>query len=444
MYVPNPIQDNFDGDELGNDCDTDDDNDSVIDKIDFFDMNPFSWADFDFDGIPTEEDIDDDNDGILDTDDVSPIPISEQLATINLEKIQGCALLDEGTASLICYSNLFDEIVKKVENNVDALELSISLAKLGAIDDCHFVSHEIGHTAYEENPNVVENLIGVDGSMCRGGYFHGTLAAYFHNVKENSESFPDSYMTICDGLIGSSNYQDCIHGLGHGFVHYYLDDLESSVQNCHTLSFYQTILCIKGVMMQYTDNKITRYGLTEQNLSNLCPKSQLDVLDYQQCTMSIGSTLAFHTRHNLEEGTKPCELISDEEGKSFCQEGLRLEIDDSKKYIDSPLTSEIREKFQPQFIKQGSQEWIVDILTPAIISNFNYNHEMKLIQFSFDKPTYITMYIPADLMQKKSLILVNGQAQKNVEFKTIFLDERYVAISVVPQNSGLLQILGID
>ena len=444
LEIPNSNQENFDGDAFGDVCDNDDDNDMIIDSIDAFDRMPESWADFDFDGRSNEEDFDDDNDGIFDTDDPEPVLISEKLVTKNLEKIQGCELLDSGSASLLCYGNFFNELVGTEENNLDALELSISLAKLGAIDDCHFVSHAIGHAAYEENRSVMQNLIGVDGSLCRGGYFHGTLAAYFHDIKENKGTFPDSYQTICNELIGTSSYQDCVHGLGHGFVHYFYDDLQSSVEKCHEMSFYQNILCIKGVMMQYTDNQITRNGLTKNNLSELCPKSELNDLDYQQCSMSIGSTLAFHTDHDLEQSSRSCELVSDEQGKAFCKEGLQLEVEDSRRYLESPLTAEIREKFQPQKIQLKTEEIIMDIVSPAIISDFLYDADTKFIQFTFDRSTYITMYIPSELMNKKNVILVNGEAERNVSYKNIFVDRNYLVVRVEADNPGVLQILGTD
>ena len=438
INFPNPTQDNFDGDQLGNDCDIDDDNDGVMDTLDSFDDNPSEWADFDFDSLGTNLDPDDDNDSILDVEDETPILVSEQITKENLNDIQRCIELEDDPKQLLCFGQFFEGLVKKLENNADALETSITFAKIGVIDDCHFISHQIGHASFEENPSIASNLLSADGTQCRGGFFHGVMASYFHNVKGNGEDISDSYKILCNDLIGTSNYQDCIHGLGHGLVHYYPDDLEAAIEKCHDMSLYQNILCIKGIMMQYTDNQITRFGLTENNLSNLCSKSELDKLDYQQCNMSIGSTIAFNTNHDLEHGLKYCELINDKDAKSLCVEGLRLEIQDSIKYINSPLTNEIREKYQPQWVKIGGKELIIDIRSPAIISKFIYLPETKFIQFSFDKPSYIIMYIPNSVLAKESILAVNGKLAKDVVIDNKLFNG-YTSIQFVPQESGLVQ-----
>jgi hypothetical protein len=469
---PNPTQVDSDSDLLGNECDLDDDNDLIEDEIDLFDEDPYEsydldldgigdnadpdddndlvldaldvfdtdfseWADFDFDGIGSTIDQDDDNDGILDTEDTFPKLPAEELATKYLNNIQDCVIIEPGTFQLLCYSQFFDTLVENESSNLDAIELALALSKLGTVGDCHFISHQIGHSAFEENPDLIEILRPMDGSICRGGFFHGTLASYFHNVKENNKSLPE-YKTLCNDLIGTANYQDCIHGLGHGLVHYYLEDLTSSLDACHQLSFYQDILCVKGVTMQYTDDKLTRKGITKENISNLCPKSELNSLDFQQCAMSIGSTLAFHYNHNFEEGSKSCELIQSEDTKEFCLEGLRLEIEDSKKYEKLPLTNEIREKFQPQMLMLGNREFVIDIRSPAIISDFNYDEQTKTIFFTFDKPTYIIMYIPNELLPKKSILTVNGELPNNPVVDNTMV-KGYTMIRIVPQESGIVK-----
>ena len=438
-FEPTEWNDN-DSDSIGDNSDSDDDNDGILDSVDFLDFDSQDWADFDFDGVGTNQDSDDDNDGILDIDDGVPILSSEKLATKYLHDIQACAVMNDGTSRLLCYSQFFGNVAKNEKNNSDALELSIVLSKIGTIDDCHFVSHEIGHVSFQENPDVISNLIGMDGTMCRGGFFHGVLASYFHNVEENNLSFPSNYDSICNDLIGSSSYQDCIHGLGHGLVHYFGDDLNSSLQMCHQMSFYQNILCVKGVMMQYTDNVLTRDGITQDVVSNICNESQLEKYDFIECNMSLGTTLSFFTNHNLDEGKKLCELIKNDDSMNQCLDGLMLEIDDSEKYETAPLTEDIREKFQPQLIS-GS---VIDIRSPAIISDFEHLPEIGMIRFSVDSPQYVIMYIPNEFVSSKMLVTVNGDIVSKVDATKNVLGEEITMIRFVPQNEGIVMITSLD
>jgi len=428
-------QADFDFDKLGNACDSDDDNDGIDDIIDFFDTNPNDWADFDFDGIGSVMDVDDDNDGILDSEDITPNLPSEVLTKNYLQDIQDCAKINDNISRLLCYSKFFEKVTENEEHDSDALELAITLSKLKAIDDCHFISHQIGHTAFVKYPDVIENLKGMDGSMCRGGYFHGVIASYFHNIKESGDSFPTSYNTMCDDLRGSSNYQDCLHGLGHGMVHYFDGDLNKTLEMCHEMSFYQSILCTKGVMMQFTDNSITRQGISKNTLSNLCNESELQRHDFVECNMSLGTTLSFFTNHDYEEGAKSCNLIENKESKKLCLEGLKLEIQDSENYEIKPLTENIREKYQPQKIDLNS---IIDIRSPAIVSDFSYLKEIKMMQFSFDRPSYIIMYIPSDLFPEQPLITVNGIIQ-NIIPTDANLDG-IVVIQLNPNSAGMVMI----
>ena len=427
----------FDG--IGDNADPDDDNDMVVDSIDAFDSDPREWADFDFDNIGSNQDPDDDNDGILDSEDPIPLLTTEQWTEKYLTQIQNCADDESETSRLLCYGTFFGILVESEDSNADALELALSLSKMGALDDCHFVSHEIGHAAFDENPNVFENLVGMNGDICRGGFYHGILAAYFHEIQISGQSITSSYKTICDDFIGDYNYNHCLHGLGHGLVHYYQDDLESSIELCDQLSFYQNDLCISGVMMQFTDNKITTKGLSKENITNLCLKSQLNSYDYLKCTATVGVTLAFHTNHNLEDASKFCEMIDENEGKKFCIAGLEQEIKKAKRDIESPLKEEQLGRLQPKWIKQGDKKWIVDFRSPATIIDFGYNEETKTMQFSFELLAEIRIYASSDILPEKLGITINGVSEKNVSINSDRYED-YTVITILPTESGIVQI----
>ncbi|MCH7967224.1 MAG: thrombospondin type 3 repeat-containing protein [Thaumarchaeota archaeon] len=429
----------FDSDGIGDNADIDDDNDNIVDAIDAFDYDPTEWADFDFDGIGANEDTDDDNDGILDVNDSTPIPVSQKLTERYLTDIQTCAIMDNETPKLLCFSQLFYDLVIEDETTVDTLELALTLTKLGAIGDCHFVSHEIGQAGFEKNSNVYENLRGIDGSICRGGFYHGTMASYFHDLRENGEDI-SSYKTICNDFIGSPDYTKCVHGLGHGLVHYYSDDLNGAINACDQMSFYQGSICVGGVFMQYTDNELTRSTSIEEAVKNTCTGLELRIFDYQQCSDNLGLTIAFHTNHSLEKGSELCDLISNDVGRQYCHRGLEREINDAMEYKVYDPTKGVRELVQPIWIKENdSNKWIVDFRSPARISDFVYDEETKMMQFSFDNPYRIIIYIATDLLPENPIVTVNGQIQNDLEIKHGLYDNHSM-IKILPDKSGTVLI----
>jgi hypothetical protein len=133
-------------------------------------------------------------------------------------------------------------------------------------------------------------------------------------------------------------------------------------------------------------------------------------------------------------------MVSDEKGKSFCLYGLEGEIKNAQEYKVSPITKETREIFQPQWIKQGS---IIDFRSPAIISNFIYDENTKFIQFSFNKPSYIIMYIPNNLLSEKYVVVVNGLVLQSTMIDTQSY-KNYTMIRIQPESAGIVLITPLE
>ena len=72
---------NTDGDDLVDILDEDDDNDSVLDRVDWSPLDPREWVDSDGDDIGDNADPDDDNDGVADAADAFPVDVGESLDT---------------------------------------------------------------------------------------------------------------------------------------------------------------------------------------------------------------------------------------------------------------------------------------------------------------------------------------------------------------------------
>ncbi|MGF1767844.1 thrombospondin type 3 repeat-containing protein [Enterovibrio makurazakiensis] len=77
LTLSNPQQNDFDRDGAGDLCDTDDDNDGVLDTEDAFPFDASESVDTDGDGVGNNTDTDDDGDGVSDNSDLFPLDSSE-------------------------------------------------------------------------------------------------------------------------------------------------------------------------------------------------------------------------------------------------------------------------------------------------------------------------------------------------------------------------------
>ena len=89
---------------------------------------------------------------------------------------------------------------------------------------------------------------------------------------------------------------------------------------------------------------------------------------------------------------------------------------------------------------QFESDHIIDIRSPAAISDFEYIKEIEMISFSIDSPQYIILYIPSEFVPSDMIVTVNGQIPRDLVVKNNILEEEITMISFVPQNSGIVMI----
>jgi len=333
----NPNQENFDGDSLGDICDIDDDNDGIVDGMDAFALNTEEWDDFDFDGIGANEDTDDDNDGILDVDDPLPSPISSRLTTKYIDLVENCAVMDPGSPRQVCYRDFFVSLVDEGERSAEIINMVFFYAKLDIIDSCHPIAHHIGHYSFVKNPNLSENIL-QGQHICRDGFYHGVLAAYFGNLKTEEVEISNSYKVVCDEFVDTEHFTYCIHGLGHGLVVYYDNDLMTAVDACNDLSDDLSFGCMNGVMMEYTDHKLTEAFDGTKDIPDICSIEELTLFDRVICYKKMGQLLGFLTNHDFEKSNEYCAFI-DADFYDLCLDGVVGEIvnDDNQKTLHMPF-----------------------------------------------------------------------------------------------------------
>lgn len=110
---------------------------------------------------------------------------------------------------------------------------------------CHDLAHAIGHEAFDIFGFAV-SISHAGEDICAGGYTHGILEHYFLSDTTLADHPEDVCTTITDISKGS-----CFHGVWHGLMFVYSDDITKSLEKCRTLSTdIWKNRCAEGVFME--------------------------------------------------------------------------------------------------------------------------------------------------------------------------------------------------
>lgn len=108
---------------------------------------------------------------------------------------------------------------------------------------CHGLAHGIGHEALEHEG--FERALTFEDDICGSGYLHGVIEAHFAETPE--DEIPALFAKTCPPQSGK-----CFHGLGHGAMASYDNDVAKSLALCHSLTqSFQRIQCAEGVFMEH-------------------------------------------------------------------------------------------------------------------------------------------------------------------------------------------------
>lgn len=106
---------------------------------------------------------------------------------------------------------------------------------------CHSITHEIGHAAYEKY-GFQKALTAFEDDLCGSGYMHGVTEEYI----EQSQDPLHDILTACPPSYGA-----CFHGIGHGLLLYYENEIPQALAGCDLFdSVQQKVQCSEGVFMQ--------------------------------------------------------------------------------------------------------------------------------------------------------------------------------------------------
>src|SRR5258708_416975 len=111
--------------------------------------------------------------------------------------------------------------------------------------NCHGIAHEIGHRAYDKYKNFAEAMK-YQNVVCSDGYLHGVIEQRFFYAK-NPEAILSDMKTVCDGVKESGR---CYHGVGHGLMYYFANDLPKVLDVCDKYKNAAQGRCYEGAFME--------------------------------------------------------------------------------------------------------------------------------------------------------------------------------------------------
>lgn len=145
------------------------------------------------------------------------------------------------------------------------------------LNNCHELLHEIGYTSYDKYQDFAE-AISYQDDICNSGYYHGVIEQYFGTL----DSVLPAMEQVCEGeTLGTLPSWECYHGVGHGFMFYSGNDVETSVGYCENYeTLFQKDACINGVYMEV-------FNLDEETRERALPETK-EALVYCDQTLESG------------------------------------------------------------------------------------------------------------------------------------------------------------
>ncbi len=117
---------------------------------------------------------------------------------------------------------------------------------------CHPLTHVIGNEAAKKFADVAEAYKQGD-SFCWSGYYHGVLEGIIGRI--GLSKLESQMNEICASLAATERYSfdhyNCVHGLGHGVMAIYDDELFKSLEVCDKVTdSWERSSCWSGAFME--------------------------------------------------------------------------------------------------------------------------------------------------------------------------------------------------
>lgn len=257
---------------------------------------------------------------ITETED-SGAQLSEEVEQLMVESTQQKVVKEPPEECLIqetarlrekCLFPYFAELTLDESAEV-AMEHNKTLKAKGVIDDCHIISHEIGHANYEKYKNNVGEAFISCSLGCLEGCFHGVIESYVGN-SASPQTVIKKVPELCSSLGTDQEKRSiCIHGVGHGMLKHNLEQLKPVADLCRTLpSTADDIACLTGVFMENMNAYLSlRENELRSVMSNICQPilGGAEESDYAMCSEKIGEGLVTYFDNNRDRAKQFCEVL---------------------------------------------------------------------------------------------------------------------------------------
>lgn len=154
--------------------------------------------------------------------------------------------------SYSCWDKYFTSILEKKGGKAALAELMRLSAQDGwVLANCHPLAHQIGNAALVFYGTVKKAINAGDGS-CWSGYIHGVYEKYLVHFKDSQ--LPEVLRTTCQRNPKDPyafDYYNCLHGMGHGLVARFGNDLFKGLPYCAVFKEeWERTNCATGAFMQ--------------------------------------------------------------------------------------------------------------------------------------------------------------------------------------------------
>lgn len=194
--------------------------------------------------------------------------------------------------------------------------------------NCHVFAHSVGRLTYN---SLGENAIHKNITLCHSGYKHGVMAAFINAT--GTKDLVNRLDQVCEKVDSNFGRLTCYHGVGHGLMAYYSNDLPTSIDRCLSLwDRFKQNNCMVGTFMEnigsragdsVSDHPTT--WLKDEDLHYPCNAIDQSQQVQNMCYSIQPDWMNRHYKNDITKVISEC-MKAPEKSRSSCFFGVGQEI----------------------------------------------------------------------------------------------------------------------